>query len=405
MDEELANAFMVDMDFDRYGKIKCSKIEQMLPKLMKIEKNTMEKVVQQIIELIPDDNSGSTISNRYGYQKNWAMMKMLELEKRGRDYMIVFDYHEDIMVIDSLADDPQIDFFQVKSLRGDYWLMRDLYKAKDGEKLSILAKLLKHSVDFTRTRDFYFVTNSFFNTTQYSKGENYIPSKVPFSKFHENIRKKTKEKVKQDIPELKEGVWEHLYVSQEQLSVNDYKSELLHEIQMFIDEKIPLGEIKRETMYDALLGEIEGKQNYDDLITDETVLTTRKSIRHEEFANFIKQLSTFKSYDDHCKIVRNEYLKEAKPGEINLKREMEFRIILNERIKTWIYNYNDVEFLQLCTLIKNMVNEYNTMDMSEDDNYWTAANNVLAKLKDVYNNYRGFSDDELLALILLEYAR
>ena len=84
---------------------------------------------------------------------------------------------------------------------------------------------------------------------------------------------------------------------------------------------------------------------------------------------------------------------------------MEFRNILNERIKTWIYNYNDVEFLQLCTLIKNMVNEYNTVDMSEDDNHWTAANNVLAKLKGVYNNYRGFSDDELLALILLEYAR
>jgi len=305
----------------------------------------MKEAIRQIIELKPDDNSGSTISNRYGYQKNWAMMKMLELERKGRDYMIVFDYHEDIMVIDSLADDPQIDFFQVKSLRGDYWLMSDLYNAKDGDKLSILAKLLKHSVDFTRTRDFYFVTNSFFNTSQYAKGEDYVPSKVPFSKFHENIRMKTMEKVRQEIKDLKEGVWEHLYVSQEQLSVNDYKSELLQEIQTFIDEKIPLGEIKRETMYDALYGEIEGKQNYDDLITDENVLTTRKSIRHEEFANFIKQLSTFKSYDEHCKIVRNEFLKEAKFEEINLKREMEFRNILNERIKTWIYNYNDVDEL------------------------------------------------------------
>ena len=367
----------------------------------------MKEAIRQIIELKPDDNSGSTISNRYGYQKNWAMMKMLELERKGRDYMIVFDYHEDIMVIDSLTDGPQIDFFQLKSLRGDYWLMSDLYNAKDGEKISILAKLLKHYVDFTRTRDFYFVTNSFFNNTQYTKGKDYVASKLPFSKFHENIRKKTIEKVQEEIPELKvkEGVWEHLYVSQEQLSVNDYKSELLQEIQKFIDEKIPLGEIKRETMYDALLGEIEGKQNYDDLITDETVLTTRKSIRHEEFSNFIKQLSTFKSYDEHCKIVRNEFLKEARPGEINLKREMEFRNILNERIKAWIYNYNDVEFLQLCTLIKKMVNEYNTVDMSEDDTHWSAANNVLVRLKDVYNNYREFSDDELLALILLEYAR
>ena len=27
---------MDDMDFDKYGKVKCSKIEQMLPKLMKV---------------------------------------------------------------------------------------------------------------------------------------------------------------------------------------------------------------------------------------------------------------------------------------------------------------------------------------------------------------------------------
>lgn len=35
-DEELANALLDDMDFDRYGKVKCLKIEGMLPKLMKM---------------------------------------------------------------------------------------------------------------------------------------------------------------------------------------------------------------------------------------------------------------------------------------------------------------------------------------------------------------------------------
>lgn len=30
------NALLDDMNFDRYGKVKCLKIEQMLPKLMKM---------------------------------------------------------------------------------------------------------------------------------------------------------------------------------------------------------------------------------------------------------------------------------------------------------------------------------------------------------------------------------
>ena len=36
MDEKLANGLLGVMDFDRYGKVKCRKIEGMLPKLMKI---------------------------------------------------------------------------------------------------------------------------------------------------------------------------------------------------------------------------------------------------------------------------------------------------------------------------------------------------------------------------------
>ena len=36
MDEELTNELLDDMDFDRYGKVMCRKIEGMLPKLMKM---------------------------------------------------------------------------------------------------------------------------------------------------------------------------------------------------------------------------------------------------------------------------------------------------------------------------------------------------------------------------------
>ena len=41
MDEELVNALLDDMDFDMYGKVKCPKIEQMLPKLMKMVEGEM----------------------------------------------------------------------------------------------------------------------------------------------------------------------------------------------------------------------------------------------------------------------------------------------------------------------------------------------------------------------------
>ena len=42
MDEELANELLDDMDFDRYGKVKCLKIEGMLPELMKMVEGEMK---------------------------------------------------------------------------------------------------------------------------------------------------------------------------------------------------------------------------------------------------------------------------------------------------------------------------------------------------------------------------
>ena len=41
------NELLDDMDFDRYGMVKCSKIEGMLPKLMKMVEGEMAAMVSQ----------------------------------------------------------------------------------------------------------------------------------------------------------------------------------------------------------------------------------------------------------------------------------------------------------------------------------------------------------------------
>ena len=52
----LANALLDDMDFDRYGKVKCLKIEGMLPKLM--------KMVEGEDEITPMGKPSSTVKVR-----------------------------------------------------------------------------------------------------------------------------------------------------------------------------------------------------------------------------------------------------------------------------------------------------------------------------------------------------
>ena len=44
MPEELANELLDDMDFDRYGKVKCRAIEQLMPQLMKMVDGEMNSL-------------------------------------------------------------------------------------------------------------------------------------------------------------------------------------------------------------------------------------------------------------------------------------------------------------------------------------------------------------------------
>lgn len=367
-----------------------------------------QNAIQELLIQFPEDNSGSMASNRFGYQKNWPIYKLLELESLGRDYMIVMDYHEDVIIFDSSTKVENIDFYQLKTRSGDYWRSSDLISsnknAKGETSHSILGKLLKHSIDFPSARDFYFVTDSFLAKGIIVKGDDFQKDKIPFSKFNPKNQKSIKEAIKKEFPEISDDVWNHFYVSQEQLKADNYKKTILGEIDSFIEKKLSMVDIKATTLYESLFSEIESLQDFEGTITEADVLTVKKSFKHSDFQAFIKKLASFESYDRMCDRVIDKIIPLASSEEMNLKRRRNFSKILREKIKALAYNYNDTELMQLRNLIANIV-DGDAVELEDDDNEWTAANKVLPILNKKYNNYKGFEQDELLALILLEYAR
>lgn len=373
------------------------------------KKGIDETALQQMIEFSPDDNSGSSSSNRYAYQKNWALYKMLELEQLGRDYMIVMDYHEDIVIIDASIEGNNIDFYQVKTKKGDYWRPTDLLvSAKDANgniKNSILGKLLKHSIDFTKARDYYFVTDSFLRPENYIKGKDFDDAKIPFAKLTPEIQKSAKQKIKKEIKDIKADVWKHFYISQQQLSVDNYKNAIIGLIQEFIDNRLPQAEISSSTLYDSLYSEIESIQDYEGYISDEKVLTERKSFKNSDFKKYIAKLATFNSYDTKSERVIDKYLPLA-GDEMTMVRDVQFKKILREKIKALLYDYNNAEFLQLTSFIARLVREFNDTELMlyNDSNYWKISKLLVGRLKDQFPLNMDLTDDDLQALILLEYA-
>lgn len=364
--------------------------------------------LSEFTEQIPDDNSGSRAENRFGYQVNWALKHLLELEELGRDYMIIMDYHEDVIVLDSSSKVDNIDFYQIKSKRMDYWLLTQLTEGgepvneDETNKLSILGKLLKNSKKFKRARYFFFVTDTFFSPNIIKPGAK-DPSKLSLTSFKDNNQKATKDTLKKQLKDIPDDVWDRVFFLQKQLSVEHYRNELIGAITRFFEKKLPDVDIKASTFYDAVIGELDEKQRYEDVITETDVLTTRKSFKHEDFKRYLDGLINFESYDQKCNRIFSDIIPYVDKKEMPLKRKMNLKDLLFNRIKADYHNYSNSELIQLKGVIKKLTAMVEFME-DDDATEWSAANKVLHEIKRTYNNYMGYEDDYILALILLDYA-
>jgi hypothetical protein len=98
------------------------------------------------------ESAGADSSSRFNYQRNWAFLEMLRKHTAGEDYLVAFEYHDDVVFFDS-SDEPQsVDFCQVKttkSITTPKKLSALTYRAplkgsKTEKKNSIIGKLIQN---------------------------------------------------------------------------------------------------------------------------------------------------------------------------------------------------------------------------------------------------------------------
>jgi len=114
------------------------------------------------------EEAGATASDRFDYQKNWALLRLLSLHRNGANYVLLCEFHEDVTVIDHPIDPTAVTFYQVKTDNHKPWTIRRLTSQKkaqkEGKLPSILGKLCaKARFLNTQGTSFQFVTNSGFS--------------------------------------------------------------------------------------------------------------------------------------------------------------------------------------------------------------------------------------------------
>lgn len=118
------------------------------------------------------ETSGATTFGKYNFQYHWALCRIIEKHKSNADYALLIEYHEDVVIADSLfGSSAKFEFFQVKNTGNSFTVdsLTKRVKGAEGLKNSILGKLLSSCIGTeyeTRISEIGLVSSSGFSFDQ-----------------------------------------------------------------------------------------------------------------------------------------------------------------------------------------------------------------------------------------------
>lgn len=368
-----------------------------------------------IVARKPRENAGPMAANRFAYQLDWGLKRLLELEESNQPYTVIFDYQDDILVLDSDEDPQYIDFYQVKTnTAATGWKKNQLTQVtkktttenptlfdneeeevEPDDNYSKIAKLLIHSLDFPdNAREFFFVTNANFGTTLIKGAKQSKAKELQFAELVEKAKDEIKERVKVELPDLNDDVFEHLHFIKNQMGVDDHEATVIGLLTNFLAEHLQNAKVAVRPVYDTLIGEIRKRNDYEAMPDSVEDLLKNKAFTKTQFHQFLKGLETYENIEGKKTSIQT-ILQQFLPANSAPKRRSILKQV--ERIKEDFLVYDNHEFLRL----------YKTIDVLLDKpvdecNEWEWSQKVLEELKEDDSFKKRYSDDYLTCLILYE---
>jgi hypothetical protein len=96
------------------------------------------------------ESAGASTFGKYNFQYHWALCKVIEKHKSNEEYALLIEYHEDVIIANSLSGQEALfEFYQVKNqsaLFTEHSLTKREKGKKDTLKSSVLGKLLSSCI-------------------------------------------------------------------------------------------------------------------------------------------------------------------------------------------------------------------------------------------------------------------
>lgn len=293
-------------------------------------------VLKKRLTTIKPDRSGSVALNRYGYQIDWALCRLIELHRSGADYVLLLDYHDDVVVLDS--EDPQsAEFYQIKT-RDDKkaWTLTKLTKREAGKKgplPSMLGKLCAHMINFQGSvRSLNFVSNAHFSVRKEGDEKDGPTDRVNLSELCSKVATKIKSNITAELGLTEELDFLGITFLTRSFELQECSAAALGRFVELVGEMYPDCRYRPTTAFQVVHHELTRKSKFEGSFGDEDYesLLKLKSITRTYFADILRRSGIGREQDPEAawKAMEAELMHEGWP--ILLRRELRHQWTLYE---------------------------------------------------------------------------
>jgi hypothetical protein len=238
------------------------------------------------------EKSGETGYERYDYQALWGLALIFEHHSSVSDYAIAFEFHDDIVLLNSATSPTRARFYQVKTKGKGQWTLAELTKRNNrkgdvtGGKLpSHMGKLFSNYIIFPKeAEELNFVSNvpcKFLDASA---------SACNFTDCDPKILAQFMGKLQAEHPSATTATAKLIHYIRADLSLRDSSTHIKGKLNDFIVSQIGSVEYNPDTLYKTIVEECRTRSKYTGSVSDFASLIKFKSITREQVESWLDQV-------------------------------------------------------------------------------------------------------------------
>jgi len=341
------------------------------------------------------EKAGAQTYDKYRYQYHWALYKVLTEHDAGKEYAVFVEFHEDVVICDSLdSEEANFEFNQVKTTSKNF-TTNELTKLKKKVKgTSILSKLVSGALGKSYSSK---LTNlnlvSVYPFKLDFKVDGITLDKITLEDLSETQIEKLQIAIKNELGEEIE-LPKNLQFVISSLSEKNYQNDVIASIATLIEKLHPESYCKPNDIYRLLIDEINKKGVVTDDYTKWDDLLNKKALTSRTVNKVINQFTNVKN-EAQVLAQFDSIVSELGLGVIprrNLKIDF-------SRYRITRLSNNSVLQLEITEVIVKLINEVLN---NGEESIKNLIEHVLANLDDKFK--KTFSNDiSLKGAIICEY--